>query len=58
MILISYEDYINKLNLKDCRQSWKEWKMDIFNMSEKEVIKASINKEWGYKPLNMLEKGK
>jgi len=57
MIILSYEEYIKKLNLKDCCQSWKEWKMDIFKMSEKEAIKASINKEWGYTPLTTPNKG-
>ena len=57
-MFMSYEEYIKKLNLKNCRQSWKEWKMDICGMSEKEAIKASIDVEWGYKPLCASDKEK
>lgn len=46
--LISYQDYIKELGLKDCRRSWVEWKMDFCGMSEQNAIVASTDKDWGY----------
>ena len=52
---MSYEEYIKVTKQKDCRQSWQDWKMDIFGMSNKEAIKLSYDKEWGYSPLERID---
>jgi hypothetical protein len=48
-MLISYEEYLSKMHLKDNKDNWIYWKMDICGMSEEEAIKVAYNPEWGYK---------
>ena len=45
---MSYATYLEKTGLKNCRESWIDWKIDIYSMSRKEAVKASIDPEWGY----------
>lgn len=53
--IMSYVEYLEKTGLKNCRESWIDWKIDIYSMSRKEAVKASIDPEWGY--LAIITKG-
>ena len=44
----NYAKYLEKSNQPDCRRAWVNWKIDVFNMSEKQAIIASLDPEWGY----------
>ena len=44
----SYEEYLIRTNQKDCRSAWKWWKIEVYGMSEREAIKASME---CYEPL-------
>ena len=45
----SYEEYLKRTNQEDTRTAWKWWKIEVYKMSEKEAIKASITE---YKSIN------
>jgi hypothetical protein len=45
---MSYQEYISRMNLKDTRRSWIEWKVDMCGMTERQAIAAAYNPEWGY----------
>ena len=47
-IPMNYAKYLEESNQPDCRRAWINWKIEVFHMSEKEAIAASINPEWGY----------
>ena len=44
----SYEEYLKRTNQEDTRTAWKWWKIEVYGMSEKEAIKASITE---YEPI-------
>lgn len=48
IMLESYEEYLRRTKQEDSRESWKWWKIEVYGMSEKEAIKASITL---YEPL-------
>lgn len=45
---MDYFNYLEKFCMKDCRESWINWKMDVYGMSRKAAVKLSIDPEWGY----------
>lgn len=40
--MMSYEEYLQATGQKDSRTAWKWWKIEVFGMSEREAIKASV----------------
>jgi len=38
---MSYDEYLEKIGKKNCRQSWVDWKVEICGMDEAEAIQAS-----------------
>lgn len=40
--MLSYQEYLEKTGQKDSRFAWKWWKIEVYGMTEKEAIKASI----------------
>lgn len=49
--IIDYETYLKQTGQTDSRTSWKWWKVEVFGISEKEAIKASLKY---YEPLEEL----
>jgi hypothetical protein len=45
---MSYPDYLKTTKQTDSRRMWKEWKIDVCGMSEKQAIKMSYS---DYEPL-------
>lgn len=52
-MLMSYKEYLDITKNEDSRTNWIWWKIECFEMSEKEAIKAAYDSEWGYKPLGI-----
>jgi len=45
---ISYDEYLEKTGKHDCKESWIDWKTDIYNMPYTEAVRAANDPEWGY----------
>ena len=45
---ISYDEYLEKTGKEDCKESWIDWKTDVYNMSYIETLRAANDPEWGY----------
>lgn len=47
-MLMSYDDYLRQTNKEDNKESWIDWKTDVYNMPYMEALKAANDPEWGY----------
>lgn len=50
-MFMSYAEYLKETGREDCRDSWVDWKHNIYGMNYEEADKASRDPEWGYEPL-------
>ena len=51
---LSYRQYLKATGKADDRSSWIDWKMYL-GMEYTQALKASIDKVWGYTPLEKEE---
>jgi hypothetical protein len=49
--MMSYEEYLKLTNQRDSFDAWKWWKIDVCGMTELQAIKAGLDKDFGYSPL-------
>ena len=52
---MSYEEYLKQTQQRDSFNAWKWWKIDVCGMTERQAIKAGLDKDFGYKPLIFKE---
>jgi hypothetical protein len=45
---ISYDEYLTQTGKEDCKDSWIDWKTDIYGMNYTEALRAANDPDWGY----------
>ena len=55
-MIMSYEEYLERTKEKDSRSAWVAWKIEVCGMEPNKAIRASCDKEWGWKPITSTTK--